>query len=127
MAFQCTIRTDVFASSLNVSSVRNLSGDLQAAVDQVIPASTTNQEITLGFDISGLTLLAISSDVALTIKTNDSGSPDDTLAIAAGIAYVWATDDYNALLLTADVVSIFVTNATLVAANLKIIALVDLP
>lgn len=127
MAFQCTLRTDVFASSLNVSSVRNFSGDLQASVDQVIAASTTNQEITLGLDISGLTLLAISSDVPLTIKTNDSGSPDDTLSIAAGVAYVWGTGDYNSLLLTADVTSIFVTNGTLAAANLKIIALVDLP
>lgn len=127
MAFQCTIRTDVFASSLNISSVRNLSGDLQAAVDQVIPASTTNQEITLGIDVSELTMIAISSDVALTIKTNDSGSPDDTLNIAAGVAYVWGTGDYNTLLLTADVTSIFVTNAALVDANLKIIALVDLP
>ncbi|MCC7334440.1 MAG: hypothetical protein IT422_05070 [Pirellulaceae bacterium] len=127
MAFQCTIRTDVFASSLNISSVRNLSGDLQAAVDQVIPASTTNQEITLGIDVSELTMIAISSDVALTIKTNDSGSPDDTLNIAAGVAYVWGTGDYNTLLLTADVTSIFVTSAALVDANLKIIALVDLP
>ncbi len=127
MSFQATLRTDAFSNALGISSVRNFTGDLQVSIGQSVAGLTTDQEILAGIDISELKLLVISSDVALTIKTNNSGAPTDTLSIAAGVPYIWGENDYNAKLLTGDVTKLFVTNATAGVAALRILALINLP
>ena len=125
MGFTCQLRTDSYSNAMSVSSVRAFVGDNQLAISQVIPPATTNLEILAAIDISQLKMLVMQSDVALTLKTNSSGSPANTINLAAGIPYVWGTGDYNALLLTIDVSKFFVTVAGAVEANLQILALVD--
>ncbi len=127
MPFTNQLRIDAFASALNVSAVRTFVGDNQLAITQSIPAATTNQEILAAIDVSEAKFVVLSSDVALTLKTNNSSSPSNTIALAAGVPYVWGFGDNNALLLTVDVAKFFVTNATAGAAALNILALIDLP
>lgn len=125
MPFTSQLRTDAYANAMSVSSVRSFTGDNQLAISQVIPGSTTNLEILAAIDVSKLKMLVMQSDVATVIKTNSSGSPDDTITLAAGVPYTWGDGDYNALLLGTDVASIFVTVAGVVDANLQILALID--
>lgn len=94
-------------------------GDLPS-ISQVIADSSTNLEIAWQADVSQIKSIVIASDQAITIKTNSTGAPDNTLNIVAGMPYVWRTGDYNALLLTADVTKLFVTNASGSSATLKI-------
>jgi len=127
VSFTNQLRVDAFASPLNVSAIRSFEGENQLAINQVIAGSTTNQEILAAIDVSAAKLVVLYSDVALTLKTNSSGSPDNTIVLAAGVPYIWGYGDYNALLLTVDVAKFFVTNATVGPATLSIIALIDLP
>jgi hypothetical protein len=80
--------------------------------DVNVPASTTNKEVPLAFDLTGMLGLVIWADGDLTVKTNDSGSPDDTLAFKAGRPLVWLKDTPAANPFTADVTTLFLTNAS---------------
>lgn len=124
--FTCTLQIDGYANAMSISAGQSFTGENQITLSPVIPDATTNQEILVAIDISLLKLIVIKSDQNITIKTNSSGSPDDTLAIVANVPYVWSETDYNALLLTVDVAKFFITNATASDANVQILALVDL-
>jgi hypothetical protein len=126
MSFTCKLQVNGYGNAINISASRTFTGESQTTLAPTIPASTTNQQILLAIDISLLKLLVIKSDQNISIKTNSSSTPDNTLNIVANVPYTWGDGDYNAKLLTADVESIFVTNATTSPANVEILALVDL-
>lgn len=107
--------------AVSVTVVATGSGEVN--VDETIPASQTNMLITLAVDVSALKSLYISSDETLTIKTNSSGSPTDTLTITGGKPLVWYTGCGFSCPLTGDVTVIYVTNSA--AAALKIRTLQD--
>lgn len=127
MAFTIVSRETFAANALNIDASRTFSGELNVALNQSIANGAVDQEIILGIDTSQLQCIVLHSDRDLTIKTNDSAAPTDTLTMQAGIPRVWRTGDYAALFLTADVTKIFVSNASGADANLKILTLEDLP
>lgn len=127
MSFTVSSRESASANSLDVSSTRNLSGESQLLISQAIADGASDQLIALSIDISQVRLLAIKSDQALTIKTNNSGAPDDTLSLLAGIPRIFRAGEYDTIFLTADVTAIYVTNASGSVATLQIISLEDLP
>lgn len=92
----------------------------------IVPIGTNTHILHPSIDVSEVQSILIKSDQDITIKTNSSGSPDDTLAIKAGMPYIWITGkSYDTLKLTVDVASIYVTNTA--AANLSIEVLVGAP
>ena len=74
---------------------------------------------------ANLKALAIKTDQAITIKTNSSGSPTDTITLVGPQCLVWTlqTDTLSKCPFSADVTQIFVTNATGLIANLQIYAI----
>lgn len=125
--FTCSLQMTAYSNAMSVAATRTFTGESQIALSPIIPDGTTNQLILIAIDVSLLKFLVIKSDKNITIKTNSSGSPDDTLVIYANNPYVWADGDYNGCLVTTDVASMYITNATADDANVQIIALVDLP
>lgn len=111
------------SGQVSVSKQYSAAGSIE--IDETVPATTTHMPLSLAIDVSQLKSLLISSDVALTLKTNSSGSPTDTIAIKAGIPYIWNTDSYDTCLITADVTTAFLTNATGGAATVSIRGLYD--
>ena len=102
----------------------------KASFDEEIADSETNLEFLLSFDVitNQLMSLFMLSSKDITLKTNDSGSPDDEIALKAGVPLPWAYQAgnyYHACPLTADVVKIFITNASGAAARVQIEALYD--
>ncbi len=125
--FTCNLQQTAYANAMSIAATRTFTGESQITLSPVIPDGTTNQLVLIAIDVSLLKFLAIKSDKAITIKTNSSGSPDDTLSILAGVPYIWGDGGYDTCLLTTDVASMYITNATADDANVQIIALVDLP
>lgn len=88
-----------------------------------IPDSTTDLEVVFPVDKDLCKVLVISSDKAITVETNSGSAPDDTFNVIAtapalyypGIGYV----------LTADITSLFITNASGGTATVKIRAAQD--
>lgn len=98
-------------------------GGLEANLEEAVPANQTNLLMNIAVDVSAAKVVVISSDVALTLKTNSSGTPDDTISVLAGVPIVWHSTDGFTCPLTVDVTKVYVTNTT--AGTLKIYTLQD--
>ena len=127
MSFSVSTRESATANALSIDATRTVQGDSQLAILQLVPAATVDQEILAAIDISLAKMVMIKSTQDVTIKTNSTGAPDDTLAMTANIPRVWRDGDYNAIFLTADVAKFFISNATANEATVQILALIDLP
>lgn len=98
-------------SNLQVQS----SGTVGTDVDVTVAASTSDQAYPLAIDISELESIYLYADGALTLETNSSSSPQETITFAANQPLVW----YNGMpgiavgdIFGGDVTSVFLTNGT---------------
>ncbi len=82
-------------------------------------------EVFCAIDVSALKGLRIVADQALTLKTNSSGAPDDTIVLVADQPLDWYDGSYYTKPLTVDVVKFFVANASGEDADLYIFVLQD--
>jgi len=94
-------------------------------VTAAIPDSSTDKLVVCALDVSQIKAIYILSDQDVTLETNDGTTPDDTIALKAGVPYIWYTNKYDALLLTVDVTALYLTNASGSAATFKLRALQD--
>lgn len=94
-------------------------------IEEDVPNPSTNLAFAFAFVKTKLKSIYILSDQNLTLKTNSSGSPQETIALLADKPWVWsAGDSYFANPFAGDVTALYVTNAA-AAAVLKIRAIVD--
>lgn len=100
------------------------SGSLAISVSETIAGSSTTQ-LFVPVDVSAVKGFAIMSTVAATLKTNSSGSPDNTLVLRANEMYQWHTDSYDTFKLTTDVVSMYFVVAGATAGTVTIEAVAD--
>lgn len=91
--------------------VGSYTGTEAVAVETVITAGATNQLITLAFPVATIKSLIMSSDQNLTVKTNSSTTPIETLALKATAALVWTTDSATTCPFSADITRFYVSNA----------------
>jgi hypothetical protein len=111
-------------SIVNSNSTETVTGSMEKNIDKSVAVGTdTLYAYTL--DRSILQSLCLYSDVALTIKTNSSGSPTDTIVLVAGEARMWSLA-YGGLSLcpiTANITALYITNASGGPAAFKLRAL----
>ena len=101
------------------STVRNsvvVSANAGVSMEVVVPLNDET-EFAVGIPVVSGTVKSIhmscsSPDVNLLVKTNSDGAPDDTIQLNGDAPYVWTENSVDALALTADVVSLFITNGS---------------
>lgn len=102
-----------------------LTGGLQTRIEETIAGGATNTQVNLAIDNSELISLFIYCDRDLTIKTNSSGAPDNTINLRAGEPLHWHENAYFANpVVAADVTKIYVTlaagdDATLIVETIQ--------
>ena len=102
------------------------SGSNEINIDEAIPDSSTDLEVTLNVDQSTMVSLYIESDQAILIETNDGSTPTDSFTLVANEPILWTTNSIHSNPVTADITAnIFVTNSSGSTANLKIRILQD--
>lgn len=94
-----------------VSETLTFSASSEANFDETI-AVGTDTVLNIAIDVSAVKSFFIVSDRAVTIETNNGGSPTNTLTLAAGVPYVWNTSSADTFKLTGDVTKYYVTNAS---------------
>lgn len=77
-----------------------------------IADATTDLALDIMLDVSEVTFFYALASEAMTLETNSSSSPTNTITLQAGKPYIWRTGDYNTFKLTSDVTQIYVTNAS---------------
>jgi hypothetical protein len=109
--------TKSHANSENVT-VQNVN-----VFEETVPDASVDKEFLIAIDVSEAKVVSILADQALTIKTNSSGAPQETITLTANRPRIWQAGD--AALFAGDVASIFVTNASGSDTDLKIMVGVD--
>jgi hypothetical protein len=99
--------------------------DGESQYDGTIATGVTHGEIDIAVDVSAIKSMVMYSTQALTVKTNSTSAPDDTISLAASKQLVWTIDRLEACPLTADVTKFYVTNASGSSATVKFRFLVD--
>lgn len=77
-----------------------------------VPEDTDQKLVNIAIDFSQITSLVLASDVDMTLETNDTGDPDDTIELKANVPMIWNADAYFDNPITADVTKIYLTTAT---------------
>ena len=115
-------------SSSTISKQEIVTGNAEANIDETVPVSANHQ---IGWAITrgNLKSVVLTCDVAVTVFTNDlsTGSPQDTIPIAAGQALIWTlgVDLIANCPFAGDVTTIYVTNAAAGSGEFKIRCVLD--
>lgn len=95
-----------------------------------IPPATTNEALTYSFTNAKLKAFYAKSSTAMTIKTNATGAPQETLTLPTGTGFVWSAS--GACIGTpglspfaGNVTALFVTNAGAATGTLEIRDMTD--
>ena len=120
MSISQTLSLNWSESGQSLTQNVTLTGSEELNISASIAGNTTNEQHALAFTQSLLQSIYISSDQALTLKTNSSSVPQDTLTIAANKPFCWYSGCGIANPFANNVTSLFVTNAGSTAANLNI-------
>jgi hypothetical protein len=102
------------------SATLTFTGDSEDDLDVAVPANATNQNYAIQFNKTALQSILITCDQAVTIKTNSSSSPQDTINLGANTPVIWYAASGATSPFAGNVTGIYVTNPANVAANLKI-------
>ncbi len=111
--------------STALSDSVTLTGELATEANIALAASATNQQENIAFNHTNLRGVYIKSDVTVTLKTNSSGSPDNTITVTAGVPFVWCYQSGITNPFTAAVTTTYWTNATSDAATIYMRTLVS--
>lgn len=118
------ITEKVVIDSASISQAQSITAGSRVQIDEEIGVGT-DALVALTVDVSQVRACYIHSDKALTLETNNSGSPADTLTLVANIPYVWYTNKYDAFVFGTDITALYVTNAAGATARLRIELLID--
>ncbi len=125
MSFTHTYTETWAGAGRTVQAEKSFTAASQTSLKETIADSVTDQEHMIAIDFSALVSIWIKSDKDITLETNSATVPDDTINLKADVPYSWNTSKVDALKLTADVTSIFVTNSSGATATLEIEVLQD--
>lgn len=127
MAFTHNLAINWSSGGRSVAANKNYTGESQLSISRSVADSSTDFRIIASIDQSQITLIIMKSDQDITVETNSGSAPTDTIALKAGVPYVWNADlnGYYANKITADVTDLYVTNASGAAALLELEVLTD--
>ncbi len=107
------------------TSVDTFVADTRLYGDYPIAPATVNQEITIAFTAASIEGLALFADGVLTIKTNSTATPDDTITTIANRPVIIRKNVWPTTTFAAAVTKFYVSNATGATVTLKVRGLKD--
>lgn len=125
MAIQYTLNETVNGSGISAVKAQSFSEAAHVQISEIVATGETDLEIALDLDVSELEFVYVNSTEDVTLETNSGTVPDDTIALTANNPYIWHSGSYHAALLTTDITSIFITNASGSNATITVWVLYD--
>ncbi len=110
-------------SITNTTDSYTADGELN--VSEVITAGASNVQFDITFDPDNVKSMVLYSDQAVTVKTNSSSSPQETISLVAKKQRVWNTDHTETIPFSGPVTAFYISNAGATDANFKFHALLD--
>ena len=125
MAFSASMNVSVGFDGEGHNYVYTATGGGRNNLSEAVPGPSTNLQMNWQVDVSTIKAIKFLSDIDLTIKTNSSGSPADTITLTANQPLFWHVGMGLTSPLGTDVTTIFVTAAGSVAGTLKVWCITD--
>jgi hypothetical protein len=103
--------------------------DTMVKLETTVSPATSNFHRILQVPAALIKMMSITSNKAVTIKTNSSGAPDQTLSIGANQGLVWSITDVATIPcpITDDITDVYISNAGADEADVKFNFLIDQP
>ncbi len=126
MSFTDKISVTFAGGDLNSNQQVTKTASGRATVSENVPQSATTQ-LSIAFPIATIVSVLIRSDQDVTLKTNSSGAPVNTIAVTGGVPQVWWTGQGTCPFTTTDVSTIYVVAGAIGSdgANVDISVLYD--
>ncbi len=110
----------------NRSGRRAITVDAEKNFEVSVPGGTTDMQVNINIDVSMLKSLFLkTTNEDITLKTNDTVTPGNTLTLKADQGENWHDELNAACPLTVDVTTVYLTNAGTKAATVSLFACVD--
>jgi hypothetical protein len=123
--FTSTITKKVTNASVTTVSTKIHSGDHQSAIKDTVADATVDLEYLVSVDVSELVMCVLQSSEDITVKTNDSGSPQETFNLVADKPVIFETGD--PAIFSGDVSSMYVSNSSGTDATFSFLAIMATP
>lgn len=120
-----SINTSVSTGANTRSSSYEITADGSATREVPIGNAASDFQVDVNIDMSEMKSFLLKADVGMTVKTNSSGTPDDTFTLKAGVPLLWTENSYFSNPLSADVTALYVTNDQGESGELVVEALED--
>ena len=124
MSNRVVINVSVTGAGATLTGSKTIEVSSAEQVDFSIATGTTDKAIACAITLANLKAVVMLSDYDLTIKTNSSSTPQETLALDAGVPLVWI-DDNPGCPFAGNVTQMFATNASGSTARLRIVVAED--
>lgn len=126
MSYSHTLTQTIDPSGGNaVTANKQYTATSQVRVKEPVANGQTDRQIFVSIKVAVVKSIIIKSTQNVTLETNSGTTPSNTLNLLANVPYIWNTDSYDALKLTVDVTSVFITNASGASADIDIDVIVD--
>lgn len=103
----------------SISNVVSVTTDGEYNFDVSLTSEQADKQVLIVLDQSALASICISTTVDVTIETNNSATPDDTLGVNAGEPLIWTNVSGLTCPITQDVTTVYVTNEEATAGTVK--------
>jgi hypothetical protein len=121
MPIKHQVQTVITDGALRISSLTEQEVTGSAMVDELIADAVTNDLVSVMIVASQLKTFFLWSDQDLTVKTNNSGSPQETFNLKANKPVVWIAG-MSTSPIAGNVTALYITNASGSAATLRLLA-----
>lgn len=108
-------------NGFSIDKAKQVTAGVQVMFEKSIPNGATDQLISVAVEESTLVSFHLHADQALTVKTNDSVTPQETISLDGIDAESWVTGE-GTKPISGDVTALYVTNASGSDATLKLLA-----
>lgn len=106
----------------SLSGTQTEIGNLEVNVNQQIPANSSGLQVSAAFTAANVQSIFMVCNQNITIQTNSTSAPGNTIALKAGIPLLWSVSaGYFSNPFTANVTSFYVTNTTACKLQIKIL------
>ena len=94
-----------------ITQNQQIDGGAEQGIDKLISAGAANVHVAMSLTLASIISLLIYSTQAVTIKTNSSSSPSQTLPLAAGQLITWNSGDGLSNPLTTNITDFYFSNS----------------
>lgn len=102
------------------STTSTVTGDQELNYDSAVAAGAVNAHVVASILHATLLSVCLYSDQAVTIKTNSTSSPEETITLAAKQQIAWNNLSTGACPFSGDITALYISNPGTVVANVKV-------